>query len=79
MNNKLEINRLKKVLIYDKDLPSNAIQKIIKNDIVVVLNAYTNLDEDSVNVNFNVEKDGGYNFCISGKVSNIKDVGLHIN
>ncbi len=73
------VNRLKKVLIYNKDLPSNAIQNIIKSDIIKVLNGYTQLIEDSVFVNFNIEKDGGYNFSISGKVSHIKDIGLHIN
>ncbi len=73
------INRLKKVLIYNKDLPSSEIQKIIKSDIIKVLNGYTALDENSVFVNFNLEKDGGYNFAISGKVSHIKDIGFHIN
>lgn len=73
------INRLKKILIYDKNLPSIALQNIIKSDIVKILNGYTALQEDSVFVNFNLEKDGGYNFYISGKVSHIKDIGLHIN
>ena len=79
MNDICTINRLKKVLIYNKDLPSNEIQKIIKSDIIKVLNGYTTLDEDSVFVNFNLEKDGGYNFSISGKVSHIKNIGFHIN
>ena len=73
------INRLKKVLIYNKDIPSQEIQKIIKSDIVKVLCGYTTLQEDSICVNFNLEKDGGYNFAITGKVSHIKDIGLHIN
>lgn len=79
MQAKGELSRLKKVLIYDKNLPSEAIQNIIKSDIINVLNSYTNLDESSIFVNFNIEKNGGYNFCISGKVSNIKDIGIHIN
>ena len=79
MNENNQINRLKKVLIYDKELPSEAIQNIIKSDIINVLKNYTSLDEDSVFVNFNLEKTGGYNFTISGKVSNIKNIGLHIN
>lgn len=79
MDTKCEINRLKKVLIYNKELPSEAIQNIIRSDIISVLNAYTSLEEESVFVNFNLEKTGGYNFSISGKVSNIKDIGIHIN
>lgn len=76
---KSEINRLKKALIFNKELPSESIQNIIKSDVVAVLRGYTNLDEESVFVNFNLEQNGGYNFNISGKVSNIKDIGLHIN
>ena len=79
MNDICTINRLKKVLIYNKDIPSSEIQKIIKSDIIKVLNSYTTLEESSIFVNFNLEKNGGYNFSISGKVSHIKDIGLHIN
>lgn len=79
MRDTCTINRLKKVLIYNKDIPSSEIQKIIKSDIIKVLNSYTTLEENSIFVNFNIEKSGGYNFSISGKVSHIKDVGLHIN
>ena len=79
MRDTCTINRLKKVLIYNKDIPSSEIQKIIKSDIIKVLNSYTTLEENSIFVNFNIEKNGGYNFSISGKVSHIKDVGLHIN
>ena len=77
MNN--NINRLKKVLIYNKELPSLTLQNIIKGDIINVLKSYTAVDEDSVFVNFNLEKDGGYNFYISGKIGHIKDIGIHIN
>ncbi len=79
MSESLTLNRLRKILICNKDLPSAAIQKIIKSDIIKVLEEYATIIEDSVSVCFNLEKNGGYNFCIKGKVSHIKDIGLHIN
>ena len=79
MNNNCSITRLKKVLVCNNDLPSGAIQNIIKSDIIKVLRGYAAFEEEGIFVNFNIEKNGGYNFCISGKVSHIKDIGFHIN
>lgn len=74
---KASANRLKKVLVNDKDNITSTVTNIIKSDIITLLEGYMYVDSDSVFVNFNLNSDGSYNFSITGKATHTKKVGFY--
>ena len=70
-------NRLKKVLVCDKNELNPTVSNIIKSDTISLLNNYVCVDKDSVFVNFNINAQGGYDFCITGKATSVKSLGIY--
>lgn len=74
---KTSVNRLKKVLVCDKNELSNTVTNIIKSDVITLLEGYMYVDKESVFVNFNLNSDGTYNFSITGKATHTKKIGIY--
>lgn len=74
---KASANRLKQVLVTDKNEISPVVVNVIKSDITTLLDSYMLVDKDSVFVNFNIDSEGGYKFCITGRAVCTKKVGIY--
>ena len=74
---KASINRLKKVLVCDKDELSPVVTNIIKGDVIQLLQNYMTINKDSVSINFNISSSGEYNFCITGIATCPKNIGIY--
>ena len=74
---KASANRLKKVLVCDKNELSSTVTNIIKSDVIALLESYMSVDRDSVFVNFNINAEGSYDFCITGRALHTKKIGIY--
>ncbi len=74
---KASANRLKKVLVCDKNELSPTVSNIIKSDTINLLENYMAVERDSVFVNFTINADGKYEFCITGRANRVKSLGIY--
>ncbi len=66
------IDRLKNVLVQDKEQNPVKIMGILKNDITKLLSNYMEVDGDDVDVNLLVNNNGSYDLVIKSVVRRVK-------
>lgn len=67
--------RLKNVLISDKQFCPDRIKKVLKSDAYNMLSNYCNLEPENLIVDMDVAKDGTYVFNISATANRLKIFG----
>lgn len=66
------IDRLKNVLVQDKEQNPVKIMGILKNDITKLLSNYMEVDGDDIDVNLLVNNNGSYDLVIKSVVRRVK-------
>lgn len=66
------IDRLKSVLVQDKEQNPVKIMGILKNDITKLLSNYMEVDGDDIDVNLLVNNNGSYDLVIKSVVRRVK-------
>ena len=70
-----EEERLKNVLISDKQFSPEKVKKILKSDVFELLSNYCNLAPENLSVNVEIMSDGAYKFCIVATCDRLKIFG----
>lgn len=71
-----EILRLKRVLLNDNISIPNGVMKILKKDILHVLQGYFNLTEEGAEVSIDIDQNGMYQIKISASADGVKEVRI---
>lgn len=66
------VDRLKNMMVIDKQESSSKINRLIKAEVLYVLKNYFDIVAEELSVSVNVGNDGKYEICIAGKCDNIK-------
>lgn len=67
--------RLKNVLISDKQFCPDRFEKVLKSDAYSMLFNYCNLRPEDLDVKLEVQKDGSYAICINAVANRLKIFG----
>ena len=67
--------RLKNVLISDKQFCPDRVQKVLKSDAYNMLYNYCDLQPENLQVKLEVLKDGSYSFVIKAQANRLKIFG----
>ena len=67
--------RLKNVLISDKQFSPEKVKKVLKSDIYSLLSNYCNLLPENLSVGVDILEDGSYKFCIVATSDRLKIFG----
>lgn len=77
MKNDLQLlfeDRLKNVLVKDKEETPNKLLNILKSELMRVLKNYMEISENSLDIAFNLNGDGYYNLEIFASVKRLRPV-----
>lgn len=70
-----DVERLKNVLISDKQFSPEKIQKVLKSDVYALLTNYCELMPDDIDVNVEVLDNGTFKFVIEASSNRLKIFG----
>ena len=70
-----EEERLKNVLISDKQFSPDKIKKVLKSDVFELLSNYCNLSPENLSIGVDILEDGTYKFCIVATSDRLKIFG----
>lgn len=70
-----EEDRLKNVLISDKQFSPEKVKKVLKSDAYQMLSNYCNLSPENLSTSVEVMSDGKYKFCIVATSDRLKIFG----
>lgn len=70
-----DVERLKNVLISDKQFSPDFIEKVLKSDIYSLLNNYCVLSPENVSVKVDVQDDGTFKFNVVATSNRLKIFG----
>lgn len=70
-----EEDRLKNVLISDKQFSPEKVKKVLKSDAFAMLSNFCNLSPENLSVSVEVMQDGTYKFCIVATSDRLKIFG----
>jgi septum formation topological specificity factor MinE len=71
----LSKERLEKVLIADKHFNPSKISKVMKSDLFFLLKNYSDVTEDNLKLEINVDEMGSYNIVINATCNRLKKLG----
>ena len=66
------VDRLKNMMIIDRQESSSKINRLLKAEILYVLKNYFDIVAEEFEVSINVDQTGRYDIFVSGKCDNIK-------
>lgn len=70
-----EEERLKNVLISDKQFSPDRVKKVLKSDVFELLSSYCDLSPENLSISVDIMNDGTYKFCIVATSDRLKIFG----
>jgi len=77
MKNELQLiveDRLKNVLVKDKDETPNKVLNILKSELIYVLKNYMELSGNDIDISFNLNGEGFYTLEIFAQIKRLKHI-----